>query len=79
VVGVILNLTLWFALHVLFPGVEEARAGPLRWYVFDPAALDWRAAVLALAAALLMLGLRRGLVETVAAMALAGMLSRFLL
>ena len=77
VVGVILNLTLWFALHVLFARVEEARAGPLRWYAFDPAALDWKAAALALVAAFLMLRLQRGLVETVAIMALAGMLLRF--
>src|SRR6267142_2469143 len=40
VVGVILNLTVWFALHVLFGSVTEARAGPLRWYAFDPLALD---------------------------------------
>jgi chromate transporter len=79
VVGVILNLTIWFALHVLFADVEEARAGPLRWYAFDPAALDWKAALLALVAALLMLRLHRGLVETVAVMALLGMLSRFIL
>jgi len=79
VVGVILNLTIWFALHVLFARVHEARAGPLRWYAFDPATLDWKAAALALVAALLMLRLHRGLVETVAIMALAGMLLRFLL
>jgi chromate transporter len=79
VVGVILNLTLWFALHVLFPRVEEMRAGPLRWYGFDPLALDWKAAVLALLAGLLMLRLHRGLVETVAVMALLGILARFLL
>jgi chromate transporter len=79
VVGVILNLTIWFALHVLFARVEEARAGPLRWYAFDPATLDWKAAVLACIAALLMLRLHRGLVETVAVMALAGVLMRFLL
>jgi len=79
VVGVILNLTIWFALHVLFARVEEVQAGPLRWYTFDPAALDWKAGVLALAAAFLMLRLHRGLVETVAVMALAGILLRFLL
>ena len=78
VVGVILNLTLWFALHVLFAQVREARAGPLRWYAFDPASLDWRAGLLAALAALLMLRLHRGLVETVAAMAVLGMLSTFL-
>jgi chromate transporter len=59
--------------------VEEVRAGPVRWYAFDPAALDWKAAMLALFAALLMLRLQRGLIETVAAMALLGMLSRFIL
>jgi chromate transporter len=78
VVGVILNLTIWFALHVLFARVAEARAGPVRWYAFDPATLDWKAALLALLAAALMLRLRRGLVETVAVMALLGMLSRFI-
>ena len=78
VVGVILNLTIWFALHVLFADVEEARAGPLRWYAFDPAALDWKAASLALLASALMLWLQRGLVETVAVMALLGMLLRLL-
>jgi chromate transporter len=78
VVGVILNLTLWFALHVLFARVEEAQVGPLRWYAFDPATLDWKAGALALVAAFLMLRLNRGLVETVAVMALAGILLRFL-
>src|SRR2546429_355842 len=29
--GVVLNLTVWFALHVLFGRVEGMRAGPLRW------------------------------------------------
>jgi chromate transporter len=76
VVGVILNLTIWFALHVLFARVQEARAGPLRWYAFDPGTLDWKAAALAAVAALLMLRLHRGLVETVALMALAGILLR---
>ena len=77
VVGVILNLTIWFALHVLFAQVTETRAGPLRWYAFDIAALDWKAAVLALLAGVLMLRLHRGLVETVAVMAGLGILIRF--
>jgi chromate transporter len=79
VVGVILNLTLWFALHVLFAEVTEARAGPLRWYAFELSSLDGQAAALALVAALLMLRLHRGLVETVAAMAALGVLLRFAL
>jgi chromate transporter len=79
VVGVILNLTLWFALHVLFPDVREVRTGPVRWYAFDPASLDLLAFALAAVAGVLMLRLRRGLVETVAVMAFAGMLIAFLI
>jgi chromate transporter len=79
VVGVILNLTVWFALHVLFAGVEEARSGWLRWYRFDPSSLDLQASVLALAAAVLAFALHRGLVETVAIMAALGIAAKFLL
>jgi len=53
VVGVIGNLTAWFALHVLFGAVGEQRFGPLRLYWPDLASFDWRAGVLALVACLL--------------------------
>ena len=79
VVGVILNLTIWFVLHVLFAQVEEARAGPLRWYAFDPWTLDLKAFALALIAALLAFRLHRGLVEMVAVMAGLGIAVRLLL
>jgi chromate transporter len=79
VVGVILNLTIWFALHVLFARVAEIRYGVLRAYVPELATLDWKAAMLALIAAALMLRLHRGLVETVAVMAALGILLRFIL
>ncbi len=72
VVGVILNLTLWFALHVLFGDVHEMRAGWLRWYAFDPLHLDLKAAALALVAAFLAFRLHRGLVELVLVMAALG-------
>jgi len=78
VVGVILNLTIWFVLHVLFPHVEEVRAGPLRWFAFDPLALDQKAAALALVAAVLAFRLHRGLVEMVAVMAALGIAVRLL-
>jgi chromate transporter len=77
VVGVILNLSVWFALHVLFGHVEERHFGVLRWFAFDPAALDIRAAVLAGIAAALAFGLHRGLVEVVAVMAMLGALTQF--
>ena len=79
VVGVILNLTVWFSLHVLFGQVEEVHAGPLRWYAFDPFALDLKVAALALLAAALAFGLHRGLVELVLIMAALGIAIRLLL
>jgi chromate transporter len=79
VVGVILNLTCWFALHVLFARVEEARAGPLRWYAFDPSSLDPLVSTLALIAAVLAFGLHRGLVELVVIMAALGVAAKLLL
>lgn len=79
VVGVILNLSVWFALHVLFGNVHETHVGPLRFYVFDPLALDLRAAILAALAALLMFGLHRGLIEVVVAMAALGAIARYAL
>jgi len=78
VVGVILNLTVWFALHVLFARVEEMRAGPLRWYAFDPLAIDLKVSALALIAAVLAFVLHRGLVEMVAVMAALGIAVRLL-
>jgi chromate transporter len=72
VVGVILNLSVWFALHVLFGHVTEMHTGPLRWYAFDPLALDLKATALAVLAAVLAFGLHRGLIEVVAAMAALG-------
>jgi chromate transporter len=79
VVGVILNLTLWFVLHVLFPDVREVRAGPLRWYAFDPLQLDLVVAGLAVVAAVLAFVFHRGLIQLVAIMAALGIAVRFAL
>jgi chromate transporter len=79
VVGVILNLTVWFALHVLFARVDEARAGPLRWYAFDPASIDLKVSALAVIAALLAFVLHRGLIQLVVIMAALGIAVRLLL
>jgi chromate transporter len=78
VVGVILNLTVWFALHVLFGDVEERHAGWLRWYAFDALALDLKVSALALIAATLAFVLHRGLVEMVVVMAALGIAVRLL-
>jgi chromate transporter len=74
VVGVILNLSLWFALHVLFGKVTAERHGPLRLWMPDWATLNVEALLLALLAAALLFGLRLGILSTLgitAAIALA--------
>ncbi|MBU6393184.1 MAG: chromate efflux transporter [Sphingomonadales bacterium] len=59
VVGVIANLALWFALHVLFRRVAESGLP-------DLASLDWRAALIGAQAAVLLFGLKRGIVRAMA-------------
>jgi chromate transporter len=54
VVGVILNLSFWFALHVLFSKVTRVN-GVFKLWIPDWTTFDWRAAVLGLAAAYLLL------------------------
>ncbi len=79
VVGVVLNLSVWFALHVLFGRVTEMHTGFLRYYAFDPLALDLKAAALAVVAAVLAFVLHRGLIEVVMIMAALGIAMQFLL
>jgi chromate transporter len=75
VVGVILNLSVWFALHVLFGEVRDIEAGPLTtvlpvWTTLQPVAL-----ALSLVAAWLLLVRHASMLLTLAAMAaLAGLL-----
>ncbi len=74
VVGVILNLSLWFALHVVFTGVTRETAGPLTLWTPDLATFDWRVVVIAATAALLLLRLHRGIALTLAICAASGVL-----
>lgn len=53
VVGVILNLAIWFALHVFFANVELIQAGPLKLWMPELASLDWRVVALSAIAAVL--------------------------
>ncbi len=75
VVGVILNLSLWFALHVLFARVPEVEAGPVRTIVPDWSSLEPVALGLSLFAGWLLLWRHWPMVPTLALMAaLAGAL-----
>jgi chromate transporter len=61
VVGVILNLTVWFGLHVLFARVHHTDSGPLSFLLPDPTSVNLRTVLLAVVAALLLFVLRRGI------------------
>ncbi len=47
IVGVILNLSIWFSLHVFFQTVTLTPVGPMRLWVPDVASVEWRIIVLA--------------------------------
>jgi len=74
VVGVIANLAVWFALHVLFARVERVTAGPLHLQVPDFATFDWRVLAVTLLAALALLRLKMGIPATLAVATAAGLL-----
>ena len=79
VVGVIANITAWFALHVLFAQVGEVQFGPVRldWPLW--ASFDWRAGVLAALAVLLAFRLRWSVLRILAACAAGGIVLSLLL
>ena len=66
VVGVILNLSLWFALHVLFAKVDAVWHGPLRLWAPDPSSLSLEVVLLTSLAAVLLLVLRFSIATTLA-------------
>lgn len=73
VVGVIANLTLWFALHVLFTRVSTQSLGPVRISLPGWGSFDGRAALLTLLAALLLFRFGRSVLTTLTLCALAGL------
>ncbi|MCB4768380.1 chromate efflux transporter [Ancylobacter sp. Lp-2] len=76
VVGVIVNLALWFALHIIFRQVESVDILGLRPDLPVLASVDWRAALLAVGALVATLWFRLGLFATLAGCALAGIVLR---
>jgi chromate transporter len=73
VVGVIANLSLWFALHVLFAQVGEFHLGLARIYWPEWASFDWRTALIGAGAALLLFRFKLNIIKMLAVAALAGM------
>ena len=79
VVGVILNLAVWFSLHVLFAEVGELRWMGMRLLVPDWGTVDWAAVVLAAFSFLALFRFKLGMLTTLAASAAAGLLWHLLL
>ena len=75
VVGVILNLSLWFALHVVFADVSEEAVGPIRLFVPDLATVNWMTLSLSGLAVVLLVVLRRGIGMTLGVCAGLALLS----
>ena len=78
VVGVILNLAVWFALHAMFAEVREVAFGPLRFNLPTWTSLDPWAALLAAAAMVAMFRFHVGMLPTLAGCAVAGAMIRLL-
>lgn len=74
VVGVIANLSVWFALHVLFAQIGVRQYGPLRLYWPDAASFSWQAGVLTIVALLSIFGLKWNIIRTLAITGLLGLL-----
>ncbi|MDZ4841563.1 MAG: chromate efflux transporter [Hyphomicrobium aestuarii] len=75
VVGVILNLTVWFALHVLFKSVGTYTAGPVKITIPDVTSADPLAFSLAAVAAVMLFVWHRGIMVTLAVCAALALLA----
>ena len=73
VVGVILNLSLWFALHVFFSEVTPEALGPVTLWTPTLETLDWRVVALTALSAVMLLRLHRGVLQTLAVAAMTGL------
>ena len=73
VVGVIANLSVWFALHVRFARATIAVVGPMQLNLPDWATFDWRAGVLSVLAAVILFALKWSIFRMLAVLAVAGL------
>ncbi len=73
VVGVILNLSLWFALHVLFAELPSLEIGPVKLLVPVWGSLDWRILVVGAVSAVMLLWWCQSLMRTLGVAALMGL------
>ncbi len=77
VVGVILNLAIWFALHTLFGSVSRVEWGVFSFEFPQFASVDLGAALIAAGAFVALFGLRWGMFRTLLAAVIAGLVWSF--
>jgi len=74
VVGVILNLACWFAVHTLFRDVEDYTRFGMRVPIPDPTSIDIAATAIGTIAATMIFIFKRGMITTIATCAALGVL-----
>lgn len=74
VVGVILNLAVWFALQTLFSTVNELYVGPARFFIPDWLTLDVAALLIAVAAFIALFRYKLSMLKTLAGSAFLGII-----
>jgi chromate transporter len=73
VVGVVLNLAIWFAIHTVFRATVPVRAFPLAFDAPQLASVDWLALALSIAAIIAIFRFKAPMLATLAACCAAGM------
>ena len=78
VAGVILNLAIWFGLHVFFGTIQRA-TGPIPIWLPDFKAFDYAAFILAIIAGIALLRFHMGIPKTLALAAILGVIYKLIL
>src|SRR5829696_5056388 len=73
VVGVVLNLAIWFAVHTIFAQVQPFAFGPLAFDAPVLSSVNWWALLLSAAAVVAMFRFKVGMIPTIAACSAAGL------
>ncbi len=74
VVGVVLNLAVWFSLHTLFGELRSLEFGAAELLIPVPTTLDWRAALITMGAMVAMFRYKAGMIATLGGAALVGVI-----
>ncbi len=74
VVGVVLNLAVWFSLHTLFGELRSLEFGAAELPIPVPTTVDWRAALIAMGAMVAMFRYKAGMIATLGGAALVGVI-----